>query len=447
MNNIRSRLNLNVSMLDAFNSASVKPHNILSFYHLILTSHRSSLKRLENKLNLLIAEVRAGRREGSIISTQTFNTTAPNDQETWKALRRELEDIGISPGVITEKRQFIIAWFQEAVAAGRLEEDLASDDNNSAISSHESEDPACASDDDNNPSREVSTIRLEPSTTQRRADPEPEPNASRPSLRSDDRSSSPPPQTNGKSRFSVTNLLQKLLGSNDQFLQAAVDGDVAKLKSLLDKGVEIQARGLIYHSTALQLASKHGQEKTVQFLLSLGADVHATNGKGETAIYYAASSRDERILDLLLEQGADIDSKNTKGDTPLTYEASRRGRQDIVQLLLRKGADIESKDADGDTALISAARCAHHDTMKLLLRKGADVNAKNSYGGTALMTAAYNNHHAAVQLLINNRAEIKTRNVHGYTALGLAKLGNRRIHNRVYEPSTVSVLRYHGTRC
>ena len=31
MNDIRSRLNLNVSMLDAFNSASVEPYNILSF--------------------------------------------------------------------------------------------------------------------------------------------------------------------------------------------------------------------------------------------------------------------------------------------------------------------------------------------------------------------------------------------------------------------------------
>ena len=31
MSDIRSRLNVNVSMLDAFNSASVDPHNILSF--------------------------------------------------------------------------------------------------------------------------------------------------------------------------------------------------------------------------------------------------------------------------------------------------------------------------------------------------------------------------------------------------------------------------------
>ena len=163
------------------------------FYHLILISHKSSFKRLESNLDLVIAEVRAGKREGSIISTQTSNTTARNNQKTWEALRKELEDICISPNVIIEKRQFIIAWFQEAVAADRLEEDFASDDNNSAISSHESEDPACASDDDNNPSKKVSTIRLEPSTTQRRADPEPEPNASRPSLRPDDRSSSPPP--------------------------------------------------------------------------------------------------------------------------------------------------------------------------------------------------------------------------------------------------------------
>ena len=69
-----------------------------------------------------------------MISTQTFDTTARSDEETWEALRRELEDIGISSAIINEKRQFIIAWFQEAVAAGRLEEDVASDDSISAVS-------------------------------------------------------------------------------------------------------------------------------------------------------------------------------------------------------------------------------------------------------------------------------------------------------------------------
>ena len=62
-------------------------------------------------MNILIAEVRAGRREGSVISTKIFDATAQIDRDTWEALRRDLEDVGISQDVITEKRHFIITWF------------------------------------------------------------------------------------------------------------------------------------------------------------------------------------------------------------------------------------------------------------------------------------------------------------------------------------------------
>ena len=90
-----------------------------------LISRSSSNARLERKLNLLISEVRAGKREGSIISEPIFDSKVQSDQETWDILRRELEDVGISAEVIVEKRVFLVGWFQEAVAAGRLDEDVS----------------------------------------------------------------------------------------------------------------------------------------------------------------------------------------------------------------------------------------------------------------------------------------------------------------------------------
>lgn len=80
----------------------------------------TSQARLERKLNQLISEVRSGRRQGSVISSQTFDR---NEHETWTQLRRELEDVGISSTVIQEKRDFLIAWFREAIAAGKLDEE------------------------------------------------------------------------------------------------------------------------------------------------------------------------------------------------------------------------------------------------------------------------------------------------------------------------------------
>ena len=72
-------------------------------------------------------------------------------------MRRELEDVGISPGVISEKRQFIIAWFQEAVAAGRLDEDVPSDDDESSVLLQELNNNSGDSDTASASSIEVST--------------------------------------------------------------------------------------------------------------------------------------------------------------------------------------------------------------------------------------------------------------------------------------------------
>ena len=129
----------------------------------IMTFYSSSHARLEKKLNLLITEVRAGRREGSVVSVQTIDTIARNNQESWDVLRRELEDIGISPGVISEKRQFIIAWFQEAVAAGQLEEDTPSDDEESLVLTQESNNHSSDSDTASVSGKEVSQRNVSPS--------------------------------------------------------------------------------------------------------------------------------------------------------------------------------------------------------------------------------------------------------------------------------------------
>lgn len=200
MNDIRLRLISNVSTLDAFNNAS-------------------SLARLENKMDLLIAEVRAGKREGSVVSHKTFDSSVQNDWETWEALRRELEDVGISRGVITERRQFIIAWFKEAIAAGKLEEDAPSDD------------AAAESDDDSMMIEQRITegtliegsVRKESSWQSAEAvySPSPSKSLSPPPLPPFRPS---PPQGEKKSRIRVP-LLHKLRGSEKQFPEAAMPGD------------------------------------------------------------------------------------------------------------------------------------------------------------------------------------------------------------------------------
>ena len=72
---------------------------------------------------------------------------------------------------------------------------------------------------------------------------------------------------------------------------------------------------------------------------------------------------------LLLSKGADIHAKDEMGRTAL-HNAADRGHEQVVELLLEKGADIESKKSGGDTALFGAVRYRNESMVRLLLEKG-----------------------------------------------------------------------------
>ncbi len=507
------------------------------------------------------------------MSTETFDSSSQNHQETWEALRRELEDIGISPALITEKRQFIIAWFQEAVAAGRLEEDPPSDDDDedddddnnnnndnaglSSISSnttllsdikhhhhdnvlspisasahpastagvrygnrneelpvggihqdrhvamlpvppyphgtfhadssgseihigddgraswrrHAGRDvvfpsaysPIGISDDDSVIDRGMSTMALErreseestverPVTENQRSSEQP----GRANYSSRGPPSSPPlPEKKKKSRLRVSYLLNKLGRKNKQFLEAAMVGDVATIKELLEQGVDIKSRdkngltALTYarrngHAAAVLLllnngadlkymdrfgdtlrwASERGHVAVVSLLLDKGANIDLKNERNETALVCASEKGHAAVVRLLLDKGADIESKNNVG-TALVV-ASIWGQVAVVQLLLNKGAYIESKTIQGKTALECASGSGYVEVVQLLLDKGADIESKNKDGDTALAWASMKGSVAVVQLLLDKGAIVDSANFYGKTALHYAELHKNR---------------------
>ncbi|KAL2043902.1 hypothetical protein N7G274_003422 [Stereocaulon virgatum] len=100
---IRQRLISNTTMLTAF----------------VSTSQPS----VELKLDKLLRDVRDGRREPSIASRQTVDSLTPNDKETWRAIRKELEDIGITIAAFDANKDFIFSWFTNAVPSGAFQEE------------------------------------------------------------------------------------------------------------------------------------------------------------------------------------------------------------------------------------------------------------------------------------------------------------------------------------
>lgn len=67
-------------------------------------------------------EFQDGKHEGSVISTRTVDSLSADERQAWRAIRKELEDIGISVAAFDANKDFIVNWFKTAISTGAFEE-------------------------------------------------------------------------------------------------------------------------------------------------------------------------------------------------------------------------------------------------------------------------------------------------------------------------------------
>ena len=153
-------------------------------------------------------------------------------------------------------------------------------------------------------------------------------------------------------------------------------------------------------------AAMKGDKAAVRSLLDQKADVNAPQADGATAIQWAAYRNDLELADVLINAGANVKTPNREGATPL-YLASINGSPAMIDKLLKAGADPNEREPQGETPLMLASRTGNLEAIKVLIDHKADVNAKEKLRGTtALMWAAEQAHPAAVKLLIEHGADI-----------------------------------------
>jgi hypothetical protein len=111
-------------------------------------------------------------------------------------------------------------------------------------------------------------------------------------------------------------------------------------------------------------AVRHGDAATVKSLLDRGADVNARGRYQMTPLFKAAERGDAEIIRLLLERGADVTVKDTfYGATPLTW-ALDKSHVEAVRALIERGVPgVESVLAQG-------AEAGNVELVKIALAKG-----------------------------------------------------------------------------
>src|ERR1700693_176363 len=162
--------------------------------------------------------------------------------------------------------------------------------------------------------------------------------------------------------------------ANSPVSDAAMKGDKAALRSLLEQKADVNAPQTD-GATAIQWASYGDDMEMAGLLISAGANVKLATREGATALYLASIHGNPAMIDKLLNAGADPNERGPEGETPLML-ASRAGNLDAIKVLLDHKADINAKDKiRGTTALMWATEQAHPAAVQLLIARGANVSA------------------------------------------------------------------------
>ena len=94
-------------------------------------------------------------------------------------------------------------------------------------------------------------------------------------------------------------------------------GDIYEVRSLIEKGADVNHQNAKFGWRCLHRAARKGFDEIMELLIEAGADVNARGNNGVTALHLAAYYGNDRSVAFLLEKGADIHAMNDYGRNPL----------------------------------------------------------------------------------------------------------------------------------
>ncbi|XP_058613496.1 poly [ADP-ribose] polymerase tankyrase-1 isoform X3 [Onychostoma macrolepis] len=275
-------------------------------------------------------------------------------------------------------------------------------------------------------------------------------------------------------------------GAFRELFEACRNGDVSRVKRLVDSA-NVNAKDMSGRkSTPLHFAAGFGRKDVVEHLLQNEANVHARDDGGLIPLHNACSFGHAEVVSLLLCQGADPNARDNWNYTPLheaaikgkidvcigeykkdeLLEAARSGNEEkLMALLTPLNVNCHASDGRkstsqkmllyGEAARICAYRwrlcrktwslrivlCSRQyitstplhlaagynrvRVVQLLLQHGADVHAKDKGGLVPLHNACSYGHYEVTELLLKHGACVNAMDLWQFTPLHEAASKNR----------------------
>ena len=188
------------------------------------------------------------------------------------------------------------------------------------------------------------------------------------------------------------------------YLLAAQQGELAKLKSCLRQGVDINAVNR-QGQTAITLASLNKKYDCVATLIDAGADINKQDHTCLNPFLICCLNNDLTLLRLILPARPDLNRLTRFGGVGLT-PACEKGHLEIVQALLQRTTiNLNHTNFVGWTPLLEAIVLndggeTQQAIVALLLEHGASPHMTDKYGKTPLELAREKGFEEIAQLLI-----------------------------------------------